>query len=122
MIASLRLGEPHLAGASGAAVLLSGLPLTVVPLRWPHSTGEREERPMSAKFVMFTNAATKEPILVNPDHVCSAQPVPGHHRVKLLVGGERDEYVEGDLKSVWEKLEEKRIVSEPKRSPFTGRP
>jgi hypothetical protein len=76
-LASLRLGEPHLAGASGAAVLLSGLPLTVVPLRWPHSTGKREERPMSAKFVMFTNAATKEPILVNPDHVCSALPVPG---------------------------------------------
>jgi hypothetical protein len=27
--------NPHLAGASGAAVLLSGLPLTVVPLRLP---------------------------------------------------------------------------------------
>ena len=32
IIASLRLGTPSLAEASGAAVLLSGLPLTVAPL------------------------------------------------------------------------------------------
>jgi hypothetical protein len=36
---------------------------------------------MSTKFVMFTNAHTRKPILVNSDHI-----------------------VEGDLNSVWETL------------------
>ena len=39
---------------------------------------------MSTKFVLFTNAATKEPILVNADHVRTAHQVTGHRRVKLL--------------------------------------
>jgi hypothetical protein len=63
---------------------------------------------MSSKFVMFTNAHTKKPILVNSDHIRTATEVDGHNRVRLVIdqrqGGEYAEEVEGDLKSVWEKL------------------
>jgi hypothetical protein len=68
---------------------------------------------VSAKFAIFTNAATGEAILVNPDHVRTAQSVPGHRRVKLSMGGEREEHVEGDLKHVLEMLEG---GGEPRRS------
>jgi hypothetical protein len=59
---------------------------------------------MSAKFVEFTNASTKESVLVNADHVRLAHKVPGHHRVKLVMDSEHAVDVEGDLKSVWEIL------------------
>jgi hypothetical protein len=59
---------------------------------------------MSTKFVIFTNASTKEQILVNADQVRFAHKVPGHHRVKLVMDSEHAVDVEGDLKSVWEAL------------------
>ena len=59
---------------------------------------------MSTKFVLFTNAATKEPILVNADHVRAAHQVTGHRRVKLLVDGENAVDVEGDFQTVGAKL------------------
>jgi hypothetical protein len=62
---------------------------------------------VSAKFVKFTNASTKEPILINLDHVRFAHQVPGHHRVKLVMDSEHAVDVEGDLHSVQEKLTNK---------------
>ena len=59
---------------------------------------------MSTKFVLFTNAATKEPILVNADHVRAAHQVTGHRRVKLLMDGENAVDVEGDFQTVGAKL------------------
>jgi hypothetical protein len=59
---------------------------------------------MSTKFVEFTNSATKEPILVNADHVRTAHQVSGHNRVKLVMdrgqGGEHAVDVEGDFQTV----------------------
>ena len=55
---------------------------------------------MSIKFVQFTNAATKEPILVNVDHVRIGHQVPGHDRVKLFMDGAQAVDVEGDLRTV----------------------
>ena len=37
---------------------------------------------MSTKFVMFTSAHTKKPVLVNRDHVRTATEVDGHNRVR----------------------------------------
>jgi hypothetical protein len=61
---------------------------------------------MSTKFVQFTNAGTKEPILINADRVRVAQQVPGHHTVKLTMDADHEEHVEGDLQSVRAKLME----------------
>jgi hypothetical protein len=63
---------------------------------------------MSTKFVIFTSAHTKKPLLVNRDHVRTATEVDGRNRVRLVMdqrqGGEYAEEVEGDLNSVWAKL------------------
>jgi hypothetical protein len=59
---------------------------------------------MPAKFVIFTNASTKEPVLINANQVRLAHKVPGHSRVKLVMDSEHAVDVEGDLKSVWEAL------------------
>jgi hypothetical protein len=63
---------------------------------------------VSAKFVIFTSAHTKKPVLVNRDHVRTATEVEGRNRVRLVMdqrqGGEYAEEVEGDLSSVWETL------------------
>ena len=64
---------------------------------------QRDERPMSAKFVCFINAHTRKPILVNPDHVRTATEADSHKTVRLVIG-EAAEEVEGDLKSIWETL------------------
>jgi hypothetical protein len=57
---------------------------------------------MSTKFVMFTSAHTKKPVLVNRDHVRTATEVDGHNRVRLIMdqrqGGEYAEEVEGGLR------------------------
>jgi hypothetical protein len=42
---------------------------------------------VSDKFVEFTNAATKQPILVNVDHIHTAEAVAGQKRVRLVMGG-----------------------------------
>ena len=41
---------------------------------------------MSTKFVLFTNAHTKKPILVNPAHVRTATEADSHNRVRLARG------------------------------------
>jgi len=65
----------------------------------PSST-PKKARPVSIKFVQFTNAATKEPILVNVDHVRIAHQVPGHDRVKVSMDGAQAVDVEGDLRTI----------------------
>jgi hypothetical protein len=45
-----------------------------------------EERPVSTNFVMFTNAHTKKPILVNSDHIRTATEADSHNRVRLVMG------------------------------------
>ena len=59
---------------------------------------------MSAKFVQFTNATTKEPILVNSKHVRTAHQVTGHSKVKLVMDCEYAVGVEGDFQAVSAKL------------------
>jgi hypothetical protein len=63
---------------------------------------------MSTKFVLFKTAGTNEPepILINPAHVRTVRQS-GPAQVTLVMDdGEGGGYqnVEGDLKSVWEKL------------------
>jgi hypothetical protein len=63
---------------------------------------------MSTKFVLFRTAGTNEPepILINPAHVRTVRQS-GPAQVTLVMDdGEGGGYqnVEGDLKSVWEKL------------------
>jgi hypothetical protein len=58
---------------------------------------------MSTKFVEFTNPRTNKPVLVNPAHVRTAQPIAGKNWIELDMGG-KDVAVEGDLKSVLEAL------------------
>jgi hypothetical protein len=68
---------------------------------------------MSTKFVLFTNAHTKKPILVNPAHVSTATEADSHTRVRLAMeGGEHAEEVEGDLQTVWAML-----TAESERAP-----
>jgi hypothetical protein len=62
-----------------------------------------------AKFAEFANARTEQAILVNPEHVLTAEPVKGQKWVELVMvmGGGQGGYsvaVEGDLKYVREKL------------------
>jgi hypothetical protein len=59
---------------------------------------------MSTKFVVFTNAHTKKPVLVNPAHVNAASEVDGHNMVRLVMDAGSHQEVEGNLKSVWETL------------------
>ena len=63
---------------------------------------------MDTKFVMFKRPHTKKPVLINIDHVRTAFES-GSGQVKLVMGSGagREVYqeVDGDLKSVWEKLE-----------------
>jgi hypothetical protein len=58
--------------------------------------------------VMFNRSHTDKPVLINIDHVRTAFES-GSGQVKLVVGSGagREDYqeVDGDLKSVWEKLE-----------------
>jgi hypothetical protein len=62
---------------------------------------------MSSRFVMFTNAHDRKPVLVNPDHVRTAYES-GQKKVTLVIdrwqGSSFTQDVEGDLKSVWEML------------------
>jgi hypothetical protein len=68
---------------------------------------------MSTKFVLFRTAGTNEPepILINPAHVRTA-----HESVPKIVtlvmdrweSGGHYQDVEGDLKTVWKQLTEKR--------------
>ena len=67
---------------------------------WAAFLHSQEGAPVSIKIVQFTNAATKEPILVNVDHVRIAHQVPGHDRVKLFMDGAQAVDVEGDLRTV----------------------
>jgi hypothetical protein len=66
------------------------------------------EHAMDTKFVMFKGSRTNKPVLINIDHVRTAFES-GSGQVKLVMGsgagGEDYQEVDGDLKSVWEKLE-----------------
>jgi hypothetical protein len=67
---------------------------------------------------MFTDAHTRDSILVNPDHVRTAREVAGHRRVRLVMGrADNGEHVavevEGDLVSVWEELTKASKPSHP---------
>jgi hypothetical protein len=74
---------------------------------------------MSAKFVMLANPHNNKPVLVNSDHVrTGSESAP--NVVTLVMDGGLHQNVEGNLKSVWAKLEEQRSVGEQKRSPFRG--
>jgi hypothetical protein len=79
---------------------------------------------MSIRFVEFKTATTKkDPILVNPDHVRTAQAVSDNTCVRLVMSGDQGGYavnVEGDLKSVWEKLTEKRREAPTPPPPATS--
>jgi hypothetical protein len=64
---------------------------------------------MDTKFVMFKRSHTNRPVLINIDHVRTAFES-GLGQVKLVMGSGAgpevyQEEVDGDLKSVWEKLE-----------------
>jgi hypothetical protein len=63
---------------------------------------------MSTKFVLFRTAGTDEPepILINPAHVRTARQSGSSQVTLVMDDGEGGGYqnVEGDLKSVWEKL------------------
>jgi hypothetical protein len=71
---------------------------------------------MTTRFVMFTDAQTRESILVNPDHVRTALPS-GSNQVTLVMGSAKDHHgypaVVGDLQSVWEKLEDTYLSASP---------
>ena len=58
---------------------------------------------MSAKFVMLANPHNNKPVLVNSDHVRTASES-APNVVTLVMDGGLHQNVEGDLKSVWEKL------------------
>ena len=60
-----------------------------------------------------------KPVLVNSDHVRTASES-APNVVTLVMDGGLHQNVEGNLKSVWAKLEEQRSVGEQKRSPFTS--
>jgi hypothetical protein len=54
-----------------------------------------------------TDTPNRDTILVNPDHVRTAQPVAGHRSVRLVMGGDKAANavnMEGDLDSVLEIL------------------
>jgi hypothetical protein len=87
----------------------------------PTPTGEREERPVSDKFVEFTNARTNQPVWVNPDHVRNAQGVPGKPDwTEPAMGGKgQDVAVQGNPKSVLEELTGDREIKLKKKAPFT---
>ena len=74
---------------------------------------------MSVKFVMLANPHNNKPVLVNSDHVRTASES-APNVVTLVMDGGLHQNVEGNLKSVWAKLEEQRSVGEQKRSPFTS--
>jgi hypothetical protein len=74
---------------------------------------------MSAKFVMLANPHNNKPVLVNSDHVRTASES-APNVVTLVMDGGLHQNVEGNLKSVWAKLEEQRSVGEQKRNPFTS--
>jgi hypothetical protein len=58
-----------------------------------------------AKFVEFTNAHTpRNSVLVNPEHVRIAAEVKGKNMVRLDMGGDSHQDVEGDFASVRAKL------------------
>jgi hypothetical protein len=63
---------------------------------------------MDTKFVMFKRSHTNKPVLIDVDLVRTAFES-GSGQVKLVMGpgAGREDYqeVDGDLKSVWEKLE-----------------
>jgi hypothetical protein len=63
---------------------------------------------MSTKFVLFRTAGTNEPepILINPAHVRTVRQSGSAQVTLVMDDGEGGGYqnVEGDLKSVWEKL------------------
>ena len=63
---------------------------------------------MSTKFVLFKTAGTdkSEPILINPAHVRTVRQSGSAQVTLVMDDGEGGGYqnVEGDLKSVWEKL------------------
>ena len=63
---------------------------------------------MSTKFVLFRTAGTNEPepILINPAHVRTVRQSGSAQVTLVMDDGEGCGYqnVEGDLKSVWEKL------------------
>ena len=63
---------------------------------------------MSTKFVLFRTAGTNEPepILINPAHVRTVRQSGSDQVTLVMDDGEGGGYqnVEGDLKSVWEKL------------------
>jgi len=63
---------------------------------------------MSTKFVLFSTAGTNEPepILINPAHVRTVRQSGSAQVTLVMDDGEGGGYqnVEGDLKSVWEKL------------------
>ena len=59
---------------------------------------------MSAKFVQFTKATTKEPILVNSKHVRTAHQVTDHRKVNLVMDCEYAVDLEGDFQAVSAKL------------------
>jgi hypothetical protein len=71
-----------------------------------------------AKFVEFTSAQTNAPIVVNLDHVHTAEAVAGQERgqewVRLVMSGGGDQMyavnVEGTLKSVLEELTGEREI------------
>ena len=63
---------------------------------------------MSTEFVLFRTAGTNEPepILINPAHVRTVRQSGSAQVTLVMDDGEGGGYqsVEGDLKSVWEKL------------------
>jgi hypothetical protein len=67
-----------------------------------------EERQMSTEFVLFRTAGTNEPepILINPAHVRTVRQSGSAQVTLVMDDGEGGGYqnVEGNLKSVWEKL------------------
>ena len=59
---------------------------------------------MSTKFVLFTNAHTNKPVLVNPAHVNTASEVDGHNMVRLVMDAGSHQEVADILESIWEAL------------------